>query len=82
MISNSSETVFVDARGMRCPLPLLKLKQALSTVSSGGRIELVSTDAGSQRDIPAYIAMSGHSLDQQCEQGNEFRFWITKGDVG
>ncbi|WP_132701758.1 sulfurtransferase TusA family protein [Reinekea marinisedimentorum] len=80
---NSDETgsVTIDTTGMRCPMPLLKLKQALNTIRAGECIQLVSTDAGSQRDIPAFIAMTNHELKQQCEREGEYRFWVIKGDA-
>lgn len=62
-------------------MPLLKLKQALAKIDSGECVELKATDAGSQRDIPAFIAMTSHRLEQQSEHDGEYIFWVTKGDT-
>lgn len=69
----------VDARGMRCPMPLLKAKQALNRVPAGGLVQVLATDAGAARDFPAFTALSGHTLLRQVEAGNgELEFVIRK----
>lgn len=68
----------LDARGMRCPMPLLKLKQALNGMVAGEVIEVRTTDAGSVRDFQAFLRQGGHEL-QLLEQGeSEFFFRIRK----
>lgn len=52
----------VDARGLRCPMPLLKAKQALNRASPGELIQVFATDAGADRDFPAFAKLSGHEL--------------------
>lgn len=52
----------IDATGLRCPLPLLKAKQALSTLQSGERVKIFATDAGSVRDFHAFAELSGNSI--------------------
>ncbi len=60
----------VDARGMSCPLPLLKAKKALSAMSAGERVRVLSTDAGSVRDFQAFCEQSGNLLlEFSCENG-------------
>ncbi len=71
----------VDARDLRCPMPLLKLKQAIASVEPGDLIELVSTDIGSWRDIPAYIELTNHILIEQSEISGEYWFLVNKGEV-
>lgn len=73
------EKMFVDARGVRCPLPLLKLKQALNAADVGQQVELVATDAGSWRDVPVYIASSQHELLEQHEENSEYWYLVLKG---
>lgn len=80
MNSQEVNKVLVDTRGLRCPMPLLKLKQALNSAETGQSIELVATDAGSKRDIPAFIALTQHILVNQTETDGEFTYWVTKGD--
>jgi len=52
----------VDACGLACPLPLLKAKQALNSMSAGQILEVRATDAGSVRDFKAYADLSAHEL--------------------
>lgn len=68
----------LDARGMRCPMPLLKLKQALHGMAAGEVIIVMTTDAGSVRDFQAFLRQAGHEL-QDLQQGEaEFVFRIRK----
>jgi len=52
----------LDARGLDCPLPLLKAKQALNKMPSGEQLRVQATDPGSQRDFQAFARQSGHTL--------------------
>lgn len=52
----------LDARGLRCPLPLLKAKQALRDMAAGQVLRVLATDAGSVRDFQAYAQLSGQEL--------------------
>jgi TusA-related sulfurtransferase len=62
----------VDARGLNCPLPILKAKKALSGLQSGQTVRVVSTDAGSVRDFQAFAKQTGNELIEQQTQGAEF----------
>lgn len=68
----------LDARGLRCPMPLLKLKQALHGMTAGEIIEVRTTDAGSVRDFQAFLRQAGHSLLDLQEEESEFFFRIQK----
>jgi TusA-related sulfurtransferase len=70
--------VIVDARGLKCPMPIIKLSQALGQAAVGQTVELISTDRGSCTDVPAWTADMGHVLKEQTEQNGEFRFLIQK----
>ncbi len=52
----------VDARGLECPMPLLKAKRALNGLASGDRLRVLATDTGSQRDFRVFAEQSGHQL--------------------
>jgi len=52
----------VDARGLVCPMPLLKAKRALNTLNRGDRLRVLATDSGSQRDFRVFAEQSGHCL--------------------
>ena len=70
--------VTVDARGLQCPMPVIKLSQAVMAASSGQSIELISTDRGSCSDVPAWAADMGHELKEQFEEDKEFHFVLLK----
>lgn len=61
----------LDARGLNCPLPILKAKKALADMQSGQTLRVVSTDAGSVRDFQAFAKQTGNELVEQHSQGNE-----------
>ncbi len=62
----------VDARGMNCPLPILKAKKALSEMESGQLLKVVATDGGSLRDVQAFARQTGNELVEQQTAGIEF----------
>jgi TusA-related sulfurtransferase len=61
----------LDARGLNCPLPILKAKKALADMLSGELLRVVSTDPGSTRDFQAFARQTGNELVEQVSQGNE-----------
>lgn len=81
MTCKSKPTEYLDASGLRCPLPLLRTKQALMKMAAGEVLEVVATDAGSWRDIPAYIETSHHRLLDQSEPApGHYRYLIERGE--
>ena len=62
----------VDARGLNCPLPILKAKKALSDMLSGQILRVVATDAGSVRDFQAFAKQTGTELVAQETAGDDF----------
>ena len=62
----------VDARGLNCPLPILKAKKALNAMQSGQTLRVVSTDAGSVRDFQAFAKQTGNELVEQQAVGADF----------
>lgn len=75
-----NDIIQLDARGLQCPLPLLKLKQQLNRMLPGQQIRIMTTDPGSVRDFSAFAAQAGHRLLRSGEQAGEFQFLIEKGD--
>ena len=59
---SAAETVEVDARGLECPMPLLKAKRALNSMSAGEVLRVLATDKGSVRDFRVFTEQSGHVL--------------------
>jgi tRNA 2-thiouridine synthesizing protein A len=68
----------LDASGLNCPLPILKTKKALSKMSAGQILEVISTDAGSVKDIEAFCNQTGNKLISNVEDGGKFVFTIEK----
>ena len=68
----------VDARGLSCPLPLLKAKQALNSVNPGSIIEVLSDDPSSERDFNVFSKQSGNELLLVQNLDNVFTFRIKK----
>ncbi|WP_439113769.1 sulfurtransferase TusA family protein [Hydrogenophaga sp.] len=61
----------LDARGLNCPLPILKAKKALSDMLSGQTLCVISTDAGSVRDFQAFAKQTGNELIEQQSVGSD-----------
>ncbi len=70
--------VEVDARGLQCPMPLLKSKLALNQLKDGQKLKLLATDPGSMRDITAFAKIAGHALLLAEARGDEFLYIIEK----
>jgi tRNA 2-thiouridine synthesizing protein A len=71
----------LDARQLRCPLPLLRAKQALVALAIGDVLEVLATDPGALRDIPAWCRLSGQELLQhtaELDTQGELRFLIRR----
>lgn len=62
----------LDARGLNCPLPILKAKKALTELQSGQTLRVISTDAGSLRDFQAFAKQTGNELLDQQTVGTDF----------
>ncbi len=62
----------LDARGLNCPLPILKAKKALADMSSGQLLRVLSTDPGSNRDFQAFARQTGNELVGQTTNGDAF----------
>ncbi len=66
----------VDARGLNCPLPILRAKKALSELKAGQVLKVVSTDSGSQRDFEAFSRQTGHELLRTDTGDREWTFYL------
>lgn len=71
-------SVDVDARGLRCPLPLLKAKQALNQAPAGGYVRVLATDAGSVRDFHSYAELSGNRVYSFSARGGVYEYVLQK----
>lgn len=68
----------LDARGLNCPLPILRCKKAMNGMDAGGVLKIVATDPGSVKDFEAYCKQTGNELLDTAEDGSEFTFYIKK----
>lgn len=62
----------VDARGLNCPLPILKAKKALAEMASGEVLRVLATDPGSVRDFQAFARQTGNELIEQATAGSDY----------
>ena len=68
----------VDARGLNCPLPILRTKKALNDMKSGQVLKVVATDPASQRDFQAFSRQTGNALIDQSAANGEFIFLLRR----
>lgn len=68
----------LDARGLNCPLPILKTKKALAEMTSGQVLRVLATDPGSVRDFQAFARQTGNELLSQSEENKEFVFLMRR----
>ncbi|MDH5633247.1 MAG: sulfurtransferase TusA family protein [Gammaproteobacteria bacterium] len=75
-MSNFDEEL--DARGLNCPLPILRAKKALNGLSAGQVLRIIATDPGSVKDFQAFASQTGNELMESGEENGEFTFLIKK----
>jgi tRNA 2-thiouridine synthesizing protein A len=68
----------LDARGLNCPLPILRAKKALNGMAAGEVLKIISTDPGSVKDFEAFASQTGNELLESTEDGSEFYFMMKK----
>jgi tRNA 2-thiouridine synthesizing protein A len=68
----------LDARGLNCPLPILRTKKALNELQSGQVLRVFATDPGSVRDFQAFCKQTGHLLLRSSEDAGQFMFVLQK----
>jgi TusA-related sulfurtransferase len=77
-MSNAMVDQEVDARGLSCPLPILRAKKALAAMQSGQILKIVCTDAGSVRDFQAFCKQTGNTLLRQDSADKEFIHYLQR----
>lgn len=70
--------VQVDARGLNCPMPIVKTAQAVKAMASGQTVEILATDPGSVKDFAAWSKTTGNEMVEQTNDGGVFRFVMKK----
>jgi len=77
----STETM-LDLKGLKCPLPVLKTRKALTRLSDGDRLIVLTTDPMAEIDIPHFCSENGHSLLETERVDGGHRFVLAKGRHG
>jgi len=68
----------VDARGLNCPMPIVKTAQGIKALASGQILEVLATDPGSVKDFAAWAKTTGNEIVEQSADGGVFRFVLRK----
>jgi tRNA 2-thiouridine synthesizing protein A len=68
----------LDARGMNCPLPILRTRKALNEMQAGQVLRIVATDPGSVKDMEAFSRQTGNPMLSHAQEGAEFVFYMRK----
>jgi tRNA 2-thiouridine synthesizing protein A len=68
----------LDAKGLNCPLPILKAKKALKELNVGETLEILATDPGAIKDFEAFCRTTGNQLVESGEEGEVYRFIIKR----
>ena len=72
----------LDARGLNCPLPILKAKKSLTDMTTGQILRIVATDPGSVKDFEAFAKQTGNALVEQSGTDKEYTFFLRKKSRG
>ena len=68
----------LDAKGLSCPMPLLRTKKEIDKINSGEILEILGTDPGSRNDLPGWCSRSGHEYLGEKEDSGFIRFYLRK----
>jgi len=68
----------LDARGLNCPLPILRTKKAIAGIQVGEVLEITATDPGSVKDLDSFCSQTGNEMLSSKEAGGEYHFRIRK----
>lgn len=77
--ADTQANLTLDAKGLSCPMPLLRTKKEIGKLKSGEILEILGTDPGSRNDLPGWCEKSGHTFLGEREDTGFIRFFIKKG---
>ena len=69
----------LDARGLNCPLPILRAKKAIAGLAEGDTLRVLATDPGSQKDMESFCRQTGNELMESTRLDGDFVFIVRKG---
>ncbi len=78
MISNVQANLFVDAKNLLCPMPIIKLAQGIKQIDPGQTLVIEATDPGSRHDMAAWARQTGNELVETEQAGRVFRYLIRR----
>jgi tRNA 2-thiouridine synthesizing protein A len=70
--------VVLDAKGLNCPLPILRTKKALQAMPPGGLLEVLATDPGAVADFESFCRQTGNQLVSSTQEGNVYKFVLKR----
>ena len=71
--------LIVDAKGLACPMPIVKAKKGMDSLQTGQLMKLQTTDKGSMKDFQAWVNQTKHELVESKEENGVFTFVVKKG---
>jgi tRNA 2-thiouridine synthesizing protein A len=69
----------LNARQLLCPMPVIRLQNAINRLEVGDQVKIFCTDRGTKHDIPTWCRINGHTVISQIEVDNEIHFVVQKG---
>ncbi len=69
----------LDAKGLACPMPIVKTKKAMTELASGQVLEIHATDKGAKNDLTSWAKSGGHEVMKHEVENDILKFWIKKG---
>ena len=78
MVSSMDKNDTLDAKGLMCPMPIVKLAKKMKEMPVGSVLDLIADDVGSKEDVPAWCKRTGNELLEEKEEGGVFYFYIKK----
>lgn len=75
---NMNVDIVVDAKGLSCPMPIVRAKKAIDSLQSGQIMELETTDKGSVNDFQGWVKQTNHELLKTEEDNGVYRFFVKK----
>jgi tRNA 2-thiouridine synthesizing protein A len=74
------EVVEVDARGLRCPIPVIRLGAAVRDLPAGSLVRLLATDPAARSDVAAFCRMRGHELVETTDEPDHTAYLVRRAD--
>ena len=78
MSESLTPNLVMDLKGLLCPMPIVKISQAIKQVAVGGVIQATATDPGVLADVPAWTKSTGHELVKMEREGKVITFWVKR----